>query len=246
MTKILFVISFAIVTLSGCISVPKETVELSEITEYQTSELQKSHLKFIELYYGKLRDDVNRFIDDKWAPTFLAKAVNNKAFRADLDEAYLTSSISVDDITVQWKGNNLQDAQKAIVLKGVKNAIDIETGKLGQVLIEWSKEAQSQISKKRKELLDPVNEQERFVKSTVNQAFNELQYSQSTIKAYLSSAVDLKEKQDQLVAKIADLKEVEDTIDKIVSNTEKLTNALESDDADKAIEKFLEMIESLN
>lgn len=202
-------IPLMLLVLSGCVSAPKETVELAEITDHQVAELQKSHVKFAQLYYGKLRDDVNRFIDEKWTPTFLSKAVNNRAFRSDLDDAYLTSSISVDDVSVQWRGRELQEPQKRIVLEGVKQAVAAETSKLGQILIEWSQEAQSQISKKRKSLLDPLNEQERFVLAQINSAFADLQRSQATIKAYLSSAVELKEKQDQVMSKLVALEKVE-------------------------------------
>ncbi|MBO2593043.1 hypothetical protein [Shewanella algae] len=237
-------IPLMLLVLSGCVSAPKETVELAEITDYQVAELQKSHVKFAQLYYGKLRDDVNRFIDEKWTPTFLSKAVNNRAFRSDLDDAYLTSSISVDDVSVQWRGRELQEPQKRIVLEGVKQAVAAETSKLGQILIEWSQEAQSQISKKRKSLLVPLNEQERFVLAQINSAFADLQRSQATIKAYLSSAVELKEKQDQVMSKLVALEKVEKVMTKVTDANDKLSDTLNSEDTDKAIEKFLELIES--
>lgn len=244
MNKAYKLVPLLLIALSGCVSVPKETVELAEITDYQVAELQKSHVKFVQLYYGKLREDVNRFIDEKWTPTFLSKAVNNRAFRTDLDDAYLTSSISVDDVSVQWKGRELPEPQKRIVLEGVKQAVAVETGKLGQILIDWSQEAQYQISKKRKELLDPLNEQERFVLAQINNAFSDLQRSQATIRAYLSSAVELKEKQDQVVSKLVALEKVEKVMTKVTDANEKLSSTLASEDTDKAVEKFLELIES--
>lgn len=244
MKKTYKLIPLMLFVLSGCVSAPKQTVELAEITDYQVAELQKSHVKFAQLYYGKLRDDVNRFIDEKWTPTFLSKAVNNRAFRSDLDDAYLTSSISVDDVSVQWRGSELQEPQKRIVLEGVKQAVAAETSKLGQILIEWSQEAQSQISKKRKSLLDPLDEQERFVLAQINSAFVDLQRSQATIKAYLSSAVELKEKQDQVISKMVALEKVEKVMTKVTDANDKLSDTLNSEDTDKAIEKFLELIES--
>jgi len=244
MKKTYKLIPLMLFVLSGCVSAPKQTVELAEITDYQVAELQKSHVKFAQLYYGKLRDDVNRFIDEKWTPTFLSKAVNNRAFRSDLDDAYLTSSISVDDVSVQWRGSELQEPQKRIVLEGVKQAVAAETSKLGQILIEWSQEAQSQISKKRKSLLDPLDEQERFVLAQINSAFADLQRSQATIKAYLSSAVELKEKQDQVISKMVALEKVEKVMTKVTDANDKLSDTLNSEDTDKAIEKFLELIES--
>lgn len=77
--------------LAGCYSAPRQTIELAEITDEQIAELHKSHLRFVQLYYDKLREDINDFMDNKWAPTFLAKAVENQQFREKLDEAYLAN-----------------------------------------------------------------------------------------------------------------------------------------------------------
>ena len=89
----LFIISsFLSIILSGCYSAPKQTIQLTEITDQQIAELQKSHIHFVQLYYDKLRDDINDFIDNKWTPTFLAKAVQNENFRESLDDAYISTN----------------------------------------------------------------------------------------------------------------------------------------------------------
>ncbi len=91
--RLILAILFCVIT-AGCISVPKQTVELAEVTDQQIAELQKSHIRFVETYYDKLRDEANNFIDKRWTPLFLSKAVQNKEFRKDLDGAYLISNIS--------------------------------------------------------------------------------------------------------------------------------------------------------
>lgn len=244
MPKLYTFVIIVLFTLCGCVSLPKETVELSEITDHQISELQKSHIKFVQLYYVKLREDVNRFIDEKWTPSFLSKAVNNRVFRADLDDAYVVSSLSIDDISVQLKGNELQAPHKEIVIEGVKHAIVSEAGKLGQVLIEWSKEAQLQINKKRKELIDPLNEQESYIVEQINSAFFDLQRSQATIKAYLSSAVELKEKQELVISQLGALEKVEKVLNKVTDINGKLTDTLSLQDTNDAVTKFKKLIES--
>jgi hypothetical protein len=229
--------------LSGCASVPKETVELSEVVGHQISELHKSHIKFIHLYYGKLREDVNDFIDDKWAPLFLSKAVNNKHFRTDLDGAYVTSSIDESDVSVKWKGDDLVEPQKSVVLKGVREAVTDEKSKMGQVLLDWSEEAQRQINKKRAELLKPVSEQERLVTDEINGAFLDLQRSQAAIKGYLASAVELKEKQEEVLQKLGALKKVEKVMGAVTEANDKLSSILEAKDgAENSLAQFIDQM----
>jgi hypothetical protein len=54
--------------------------------------------KFVSLYYDKLRDDVDTFMEQKWIPQFLSNVVLGKGegggkFRADLDNAYEFSTL---------------------------------------------------------------------------------------------------------------------------------------------------------
>ncbi len=235
----------AVVLMSGCTSLPKETVELSEVTGYQITALHESHIGFIELYYGKLREDINDFIDEKWTPLFLSKAINNLAFRADLDAAYLTSNIKASDISITWRGKEIKDPQKSIVLQGVETAVTDEKAKLGDTLLEWSEEAQYQINKKRHELLKPVNEQEKMVISEINGAFFDLQRSQAAIKGYLASAVDLREKSNEILQKLGALERVGNVMNAITDANEKVSTILGAKDgAQKALKDFLIQIEA--
>lgn len=227
-------LTVAIIT-SGCVSIPKETVELSEVTDQQITELNKSHVRFVALYYGKLRDDVNNFIDTKWAPLFLSKAVNNEGFRKDLDAAYITSNIKASDISVTWKGNALEEPQKNVVLQGVAQAVTDEKGKLGKTLLDWSEEAQSQINKKRQELLKPIYEQEKMVVDEINGAFLDLQRSQGAIKGYLASAVKLKEKNDEVLRKLGVLEKVGNVMNVVSDANSKLSSILQSKDDTKQV-----------
>jgi len=239
------VLLIATFILTGCISLPKETVELSEVTGQQISELHKSHLRFVELYYEKLRDDINNFIDQRWAPLFLSKAVNNEEFRTDLDASYITSNIKANDISITWKGTALKEPQKSVVLEGVEKAVTDEKSKLGQILLGWSEEAQSQIIKKRKELLKPINEQEKLVVNEINSAFLDLQRSHAAIKGYLASAVDLKETNDQVLQKLGALEKVENVMNTVTDVNDKLNTILQAKDGvDKALQDFVEQLKA--
>ena len=62
----------------GCVSAPRATVELAEITDQQIAEMQASHEKFVRLYYDKLRDDVDHFMEQRWIPQFLSNVVEGR------------------------------------------------------------------------------------------------------------------------------------------------------------------------
>lgn len=225
--------------LAGCAAIPKETVELSEVTGQQITELHKSHIKFVELYYDKLRDDVNAFIDNTWTPLFLSKVVKNPDFRTKLDAGYVTSNIQTSDVVVTWKGQALTEPQKSAILSGVKQAVTAESGRLGQTLLDFSKAAQSQINKKRAEMLAPVDAQEQTVINQINTAFLDLQRAQAALKGYLASAVELKAKQDEVLEKLGKLDNVENAMDKLTAANDTLTGLLAAkDNAEGTVESF--------
>ena len=154
-----FAVVSTVLVISGCMSTPRETIELTGIVDRQITEMQASHERFVRLYYDKLRDEVDYFLEQKWIPQFVANIVegsgeNGRRFMADLDNAYRLA-------TVDW--------QKAIRIEGiedenVKNAIrgaiehltTQEKTRLGRVLLDFSKGVQEQINERRKSLIGPI------------------------------------------------------------------------------------------
>lgn len=229
------------VTIIGCATVPKQSVELAEVTGQQIAELQKSHIRFVETYYDKLRDEANNFIDNRWTPLFLSKVVKNEQFRKELDEAYLISNIDVSQISVNWKGQPIPKPQNSAVLSGVEKAITDYRGRLGGVLLDFSEEAQNQINSMRKKLLTPIDEQERMVIDEINSAYADLQRSQAAIKGYLSSVVELKENQELVLKKLGVLEKSKEMMDISMKANEKLSEILKGKEkAEAAVDKFLD------
>jgi hypothetical protein len=234
MKKIIFIFFLiAVLPLSGCTSIPKQSVELAEISEYQIAELQKSHLKIVGLYYDQRREEINIFIDTKWMPTFLAKTVQNPKFRDDLDSAYQVSNITIDDLnlgSITWKNQQITPAQKAAIISGIKTSVTEQRGKLGETLMNFSEAALTQINKKRNELLNPINAQESMVLEEISAAYTDLQRANASIKGYLASAVELKEKQDQVLEMLDVLDKKNKVIDEIYSANDNISKALKNDD----------------
>ena len=229
------------VIAAGCISVPKQTVELAEVTDQQIAELQKSHILFVQTYYQKLRDEANNFVDQRWTPLFLSKAVQHEQFRKDLDTAYLISNMDVSQISVKWKGQPIPETQEKAILSGVENAIKDYRGQLGQVLLDFSQEAQNQINIMRKKLISPINSQERMVINEINAAYADLQRSQAVIKGYLSSAVELKEQQELVAKKLGALTKSKELMDASLKANDVLSEILRgTKEAENTVNEFLD------
>ncbi len=66
---ILFVLIFGGI---GCTSVPKESVELSVTVGRDLAEIHRAHNQLAKQYFGQIKHDINRFIDEVYRP-FLVK-----------------------------------------------------------------------------------------------------------------------------------------------------------------------------
>jgi hypothetical protein len=237
--RLIIAILFCVI-MASCISAPKQTVELAEVTDQQIAELQKSHIRFVQTYYDKLREEANNFIERRWTPLFLSKAVQNKKFRKDLDGAYLISNMDVSQISVKWKGQPIPDAQEEAILSGVNKAITDYRGELGAVLLRFSKGAQKQINAMRKKLIAPINSQERMVINEINSAYADLQRSQAAIKGYLSSAVEVKAQQELVAKKLGALTKSKEVMDISLKASDVLAEILRgTKKADDTVDEFL-------
>ncbi len=225
----------ALALMSGCQSVPKQTVEIAEVSDYQITELQKSHIKFIKLYYAQRRIEVNNFMQQKWIPKFLGKAVRNENFLATLRTSYTVSDISVDDLRINISasdGSTLNAEQLEIIKADINESVEAQRAKLGQTLIFFAEAAQKEIDKQRNTLLDPLNAQEQLVVEQVNAAFADLLRSNTSLRGYLAAAVNLKQKQDEALGKLGILEKTEKALNKVYEANEQISSAMEKGNID--------------
>jgi hypothetical protein len=219
--RLRFAVVGTVLVISGCVSAPRETIELAEIVDRQITEMQVSHERFVHLYYNKLRDDIDSFLEEKWIPQFVANVVkgsgeNGKQFVADLDIAYRLA-------TVDW--------EKAIRIEGiedenVKNAIHgaieqlttQEKARLGMVLLDFSRGVQEQINERRKSLISPIDQQEAYILDQFRATYTDLQQGTSAIKAHLAAVVNFVNEPDKVLEKLGVL----DTQKRIMSTAIRL------------------------
>lgn len=227
----------------GCVSAPRATVELAEIADQQIAEMHASHEKFVRLYYDKLRDDVDRFMEQRWIPQFLSNVVEGKGeggkkFRSDLDKAYKLVTLDWETV-IQIKEVKDEDVKETI-RGAIKKLTTQENAVLGMVLLDFSKGAQEEINKQRKSLMKPINQQEAYVLDQLRIGYADLLRSSAAIKGYLASVVNLVEQREAIYQKLGVLETQRKVVDVAtrLSDVAVLTlNATE--DVDKGLTKFL-------
>jgi hypothetical protein len=227
----------------GCVSAPRATVELAEITDQQIAEMHASHEKFVHLYYDKLRDDVDRFMEQRWIPQFLSNVVEGrgeqgKKFRGDLDKAYKLVTLDWETV-IQIKEVKDEDVKETI-RGAIKKLTTQENAVLGMVLLDFSKAAQEEVNKQRKSLMKPINQQEAYVLDQLRMGYADLLRSSAAIKGYLASVVKLVEEREAIYQKLGVLETQGKIVDVATRLSEDAVMTLNATkDADKGIREFL-------
>jgi hypothetical protein len=241
--KLQWVVIGVLLFALGCVSAPRATVELAEITDQQIAEMQASHEKFVRLYYDKLRDDVDHFMEEKWIPQFLSNVVEGKGeggkkFRADLDRAYKLVTLDWETV-IQTKEIKDEDVRKT-VRGAIEKLTTQENAVLGLVLLDFSKAAQKEINKQRKSLMRPIDQQEAYVLDHLRMGYADLLRSSIAIKGYLASVVTVVEQHDAIYQKLGVLetqRKIVDVAARLSDDAVMTLNAAK--EADKGITKFL-------
>jgi len=175
------VILIAIISfITSCASIPKETVTLSQALGNDLVVLHQAHRNIAELHFRKIKDNINSFVDDTYAP-FVIQFVLNKEL-----QAYQAGQPSIYSI--------LEVVEK----NGGKQEIDAAVKEMA----DFQEAARKQIERKRNELLLPIASQEVEIIGAINQSYENAIYANSTITGYLQSVRKVKEAQQEALSAI--------------------------------------------
>jgi hypothetical protein len=217
-----------IAIVSSCASIPKETVELSKVLGNDLKVLHNSHRTMVELYYNEITDEINVFIDSPFIIYYVLKA-ELKKHQEQKQSIYGT----------------IEEAGKNGGKKETDNALNIMT--------EFLEDANTQVEKKRKELLDPMIKQRTRVLRKINDSYVNTIYANSTITGYLESIRKVKESQQEALS-IIGLEGKDEELNKILLQTSELTKLaitkgkeidIKSDEAYSKIEEISNQIKSV-
>ena len=226
---ILFILSFIILS---CVSIPKETVDLSKTIGNDLEILYNAHHELITQKFEIMKADINAFVDDKYAPFIVHYVLKNQLEQSKKGESTLYSIIEA-----AGKTGGKEETEEAV-----------------QVMVEFQQASYFQIEAKRKELLTPIIEQELEVLKMINTSYKNIIYANSTITGHLESIRKVKETQKEAL-KLVGLKGSDEKVSNILLKLSKGLNEaikigkdidIKSDDAYEQLKNVSNRIKNLN
>lgn len=223
LNKILIIIFSLLVV--GCASIPKETVTLSEHIGADLVELEKSHIQLVDIHYNDLKNEVNSFINDVYAP-------------------FIIHYVLKDELQIYKEGG--KESIYYSLMRASDSSSDQSTVKALEDMSDFVVGAREQIEEMRNELLQPITEEESQLKADIEQTYSNTKYANSVLTAHLRSLRKLKETQNESLAVIG-LGGLNDRISNNLSTAStqisELTSKARSIDlkADSAIEQINEI-----
>ncbi len=203
-SRILYV--FMIITipfiLLSCVSVPKETITLSRVLGNDLAALHNAHRELTALYFGKIKDDINVFVDDVYSPFVIHYVLKVEMDRYKLGEHSIF--------------NTIENAASEIGIAETEAALN--------TMLEFQQAANTQIMAMRNELLGPVTKQEMLVINALNESYNQAIRANLTITGYLESVRKVKESQQETLSFVG-LQGVDSSITGSLVRVSELVNA---------------------
>ena len=216
---------------NSCISVPKETVQLSSVIGTDLKVLENSHTTMVGLFYNEIMNNMNGFIEDVYAPFII-----NYVLKKELD-SYHNSQPSIFEA--------IEDA----ATKGGK----ANTEKAYNDMSDFLKAARTQIEKKRNELLVPIQKQRDSIILNIKISYGNTILASSSVTSYLQSISSLKESQNEVLSVIGlkgKTEELTNTLLKMSDVTKSLLTKgkeidIKSDDAYNKMKTLTDEIKSI-
>lgn len=221
----LFVTTLSFILMSACAQVPRESVELSATVGRDMVEMERAHLAIVNLYYDRIVNEINVFIDDVYLPyqvqNTLADAVILTEMRSAIENA------SQPDPT------------------GRKQKEGVAT--LSIFLEEIYREVESYRHAK----LAPVQKQRADLVVNIEASYGRIHYANSIVTGHLASVVKVHDTQNEILAKVdlEDLRtkvgikavDLSDGISALIDEGKKKQGKI-----DKVIDKFNQLIEKID
>lgn len=172
---------FIIALISSCAVVPKESVELSATVGRDVVEVYQAHKELATILFTRMKNDVNTFVDDVYAPYQIGKLLEMDFLDANSGEFESMTGSIID------AAQNSSDAAKQ------KQAIGFMKDFVSVVYEE--------VEEYRKILLAPIEEQELEVMAKIDRSYNQIIYANSIVTGHLSSVRRVHDAQEDILNK---------------------------------------------
>ena len=160
----------------SCASIPKESVTISEQIGKDLIVLKESHENLLNLYYSDLKSEINKFVDEVYAP-------------------FIISFVLKDELRTYTEGG--EESIYFSLFQAAENSDENSTSKALTDMSDFVMAAREQIENKRKELLSPILLEEDSITNEINNSYNNTLYANSVLTAHLRSLQKLKDTQNE-------------------------------------------------
>lgn len=209
--------------LAACADVPQETVELSDLVSQDMAEMQRAHRDLATVYFDQNRQTINDFIDNTYSPALTQEALTRRipAFGNKTFVEHLRDSAAVPDNT----------------------ALRLMQG--------FIRRQQRETEAKRRELLDPLEQQRRDYMAAIDASYQRMQRGYSVVAGHLASIRQVQVAQDEILADVGaeGLRErITSTLTRLSDDIAKITSEAESkaDSVGDAVAKVQALREGLD
>ena len=219
------------ILFNACVSIPKETVILSQTLGSDLQVLHTTHRNMVFIHFKNIEEDITSFVDDVYAPFIISYVLKNelKKYQDGGPSLYTT----------------IENAGKKEGKEESENAL--------KEMYDFLNAARLQIESKKGELLSPVILQETNILKSVDQSYENALYANATLTAYLQSIKKVKTAQQEALSRIG-LNGVDSLISNTLVNLSDQVNAavkkgkdidIHSEEAFKNLEAIMEEIKQL-
>ena len=183
---------------TGCAQVPKESVELSVTVGRDLAEIHKAHRELVILFYERIENDINDFIDDVYTPYQIQKTLEEHG------------NLLLSVIREAGRPDPSGEAQKKLIA----------------FLRVYLEEVRNEVETYRRQKLDPIEKQKSSLLAKIDESYERIHYANSIVTGHLASVVKVHDTQNEILAKL-DLADLRVEVgEKVVELSEKLNEFL--------------------
>ena len=176
----------------GCVSIPKETVILSQTLGSDLQVLHTSHRNMVIIHFKNIEESITSFVDDVYAPFVISYVLKDEF------QKYQDGGPSIyTTIEIAGKKEGKEESENAL-----------------KEMYDFLSAARLQIESKKEELLSPVILQESQILNAVDQSYENALYANATLTAYLQSVKKVKTAQQEALSLVG-----LNGVDSLISNT---------------------------
>ncbi|HYD79128.1 MAG TPA: hypothetical protein VEC06_04915 [Paucimonas sp.] len=217
--------------IAGCAQVPKESVELSSTVGRDVTALHQSHRNLAKLLFSRMRADINRFIDNTYAPYQIRSAMerdfqNSKSALPEDRQASLL--LAINNAFQPGASDKLQES----VLRSMGVMVRL---------------IQEDIESQRRELLAQIDQQEEEVMGSIDRNYAQIIYANSIVTGYLGSVVRVHDAQNEALQAIGAKADLSQLIGvRLASASDKVKSLVEkAQQADSKVQKVEDTLQEI-